>query len=76
MTAPVGTVVVIEVVVHAVITALLLEAFHSTSFSDGIVLKLVPVITTGVPTTPDDGLKDVIVGGPEVPVVIFITKAA
>lgn len=50
------------------------DGLQRTSFSEGMRLKLVPVITTVVPATAEAGENDVMVGGPVVPSVIFITK--
>ena len=64
---PVGTVVVILVLVLALTAALYPP--KSTMLLEGIALKFVPVIMIVVPTTPDPGEKDVMVGtGPQVTV--------
>ena len=36
---------------------------NQTMLSEGVVLKFVPVIVTGVPTGPEVGVKEVIEGG-------------
>src|SRR5687767_11632418 len=58
--APVGTVVVIEVEELANTTAIV--PLKLTVLLAGVVLKLVPVIVTVVPTGPDAGVKAVMVG--------------
>ena len=60
--APNGTDVVILVVVDAVTTAAV--PLNSTSFRDGVALKLVPVIVTVTPNPPLLGLNPVIDGVP------------
>jgi len=59
--APLGTVVVMLVVVLAVTTAVLSLKNFTTLFA-GLVLKFVPVMVTDAPIAPEAGLKDVIVG--------------
>lgn len=58
--APVGTVVVIDVVVAAVTVAVV--ELNFTVLPDVVDAKFVPVIVTVVPTLPDVGVKEVIVG--------------
>lgn len=58
-----GTMAVIVVGVLAVTTARR-DGLQRTSFSEGMRLKLVPVITTVVPATAEAGENDVMVGGP------------
>lgn len=67
--APDGTVVVIELAVLAETAALV--PLNITEFSDGIVLKFVPVMVTAVPIGPPDGEKLVIVGK----TVVWIVKS-
>lgn len=71
VTASAGTTVVIEVAVLAVTTATTfvgepsvpsLYTLNRTVLLDGVVLKLVPVMMTVVPTGPDGGENEVIVG--------------
>lgn len=58
--APVGTVAVIEFVEEAVTVAVVV--LNLTTWSAGVVLKLVPEITTVAPIAPLPGLNPVIVG--------------
>lgn len=58
--APAGTVAVIDVEVEAVTVAI--TPLKSTSLSDGVVLKLFPVIITEAPTAALAGLNPAIVG--------------
>lgn len=57
---PKGTATVNEVAVAAVTVAL--TAPKKTMLLDGVVLKLVPVIVTDVPTGPEAGENELIVG--------------
>ena len=57
---PKGTVTVKEVAVAAVTLAF--TAPKKTMLFDGVVLKLVPLIVTDVPTGPEAGEKELIVG--------------
>lgn len=56
--APTGTVTLSEVEVAADTFAIV--APKNTILLEGVVLKLVPVITTVVPTAPEVGVKEVI----------------
>ena len=63
--APVGTVVVINVVVAELTVAVV--PLNLTVFPEVVVSKFVPVIVTLAPITPGVGEKDVIVGADVVP---------
>lgn len=65
--APVGTEVVMEVAVLAVTTAVV--PLNATELLTGVVLKLVPVMVTVVPTEPETGANDVMVGSRTAPIV-------
>jgi hypothetical protein len=56
--APLGTVAVIDVA----LTTLYVDADAPLNFTEVAPVKFVPAIVTLVPTTPDVGLNDVIVG--------------
>jgi len=58
--APAGTVVAILLIVDVVTAAL--TPLNETILFAGVVLKFIPVIVTGVPTAPLDGLKPLKVG--------------
>ena len=68
--APVGTEVVIEVAVLAVTTAVV--PLNWSVLLAGVVLKFVPIMLTVVPTKPDVGVKEVIVGKVAAPTVKLV----
>ena len=70
---PVGTVVVILVAVLAVTVAVLLLKNVTVLFA-GIVLKFVPEIVIGVPIAPEEGVKEAMVGGEMLPIVLRNTE--
>jgi hypothetical protein len=73
--APAGTVTVNEVVVAA-LTVAATPLKNVTAFAERVVLKLVPVIETAVPTGPVVGEKLVIVGAGGAVTVKFVLLVA
>ena len=61
LVAPIGTNTVKLVALAAVTIALV--APKNTILLEAVLLKLVPVIVTVAPTAPEEGLKEVMVGG-------------
>jgi len=71
--APAGTVVVILVTVLAVTIAVV--PLNFTVLLAGVVLKFVPMIFTDVPTGPEVGVKDAMVGNTAAPIVKSLSLA-
>ena len=72
--APDGTDVVIDVAVLAVTVDV--APLNITVLPEGVVLKFVPVMMTEVPDGPDEGVKPVIVGNTDAPIVKSFTLNA